>query len=46
MPIVVGPCEAKNRWQSAIWAFNNEVEPETRRLALDIPIPDYAKLEP
>ena len=35
-----------NRWQSAIWNFNNEVEPETRRLALDIPIPDYTKLEP
>ena len=45
-PIVVGPCEAKIRWQSAIWMFNNEVEPETRRLALDLRIPDYTKLEP
>ena len=45
-PIVVGPYEAKNRWQSAIWTFNNEVEPEMRRLALDLRIPDYTKLEP
>ena len=45
-PIVVGPCEAKNRWQSAIWTFNNEVEPEMRRLALDLRIPDYTKMEP
>ena len=44
-PIAVGPSEVKNCWQSAIWTFNNEVEPETRRLALDIPIPDYTKLE-
>ena len=35
-----------NRWQSAIWTFNNEVEPEMRRLALDLRIPDYTKLEP
>ena len=45
-PIVVGPYEVKNRWQSAIWTFNNEVEPEMRRLALDLRIPDYTKLEP
>ena len=45
-PITVGPCDVKNCWRSAIWTFNNEVEPETRHLALDIPIPDYTKLEP
>lgn len=44
--IAMRPPGVNNRWQSAIWNFNNEVEPETRRLALDIPIPDYTKMEP
>jgi hypothetical protein len=37
--------DKKVRWQAAIEAFDNEVEPESRRLALDIPIPDYTKLD-
>ena len=45
-PVAMRTPGVKNRWQTAIEVFNNEVEPESRRLALDIPIPDYTKLEP
>lgn len=35
-----------NVWQTAIWAFNNEVEgiDESRMLPYDLPMPDYRKL--
>ncbi|MBO4435902.1 MAG: hypothetical protein J5791_03330 [Fibrobacter sp.] len=35
-----------NVWQTAIWAFNNEVEgiDEKRMLPLDLPMPDYRRL--
>ena len=45
-PVAMRTPGVKNRWQAAIEVFNNEVEPETSRLALNIPIPDYTKLEP
>ena len=41
-----GNKEIHNIWDTAIWAFNNEVEgiDESRKLSLDLPIPDYRRL--
>lgn len=45
-PISRGQSDLLNYWQAAIWTFNNEVEPVSRYLSYNIPIPDYTKLEP